>query len=116
MARAPLLVPAPPGARLSAQPPPAGTMQGLGASLPVLLLLLLSAQLPPPAVADQLLWAPGVEQALDPSSRQAVGAARVALHKYNFQAASPSGLRALGQVRKATMKVPAPRGAAQGGG
>ncbi|XP_027319708.1 retinoic acid receptor responder protein 1 [Anas platyrhynchos] len=80
-------------------------MQGLGASLPVLLLLLLlSAQLPPPAVADQLLWAPGVEQALDPSSRLAVGAARVALHKYNFQAASPSGLRALGQVRKATMK------------
>lgn len=91
-------------------------MQGLGASLPALLLLLLSAQLPPPAVADQPPWAPAVERALDPGSRLAVGAARVALHKYNFQAASPSGLRALGQVRKATMKVPAPRGAAQGGG
>uniref|UniRef100_A0A8C3GMJ5 Retinoic acid receptor responder 1 n=1 Tax=Cairina moschata TaxID=8855 RepID=A0A8C3GMJ5_CAIMO len=81
-------------------------MQGLGASLPalLLLLLLLSAQLPPPAVADQPPWAPAVERALDPGSRLAVGAARVALHKYNFQAASPSGLRALGQVRKATMK------------
>ncbi|XP_035422339.1 retinoic acid receptor responder protein 1 [Cygnus atratus] len=80
-------------------------MQGLGDALPVLLLLLLlSAQLPRPAVAEQPPWAPGVERALDPSSRLAVGAARVALHNYNFHAASPSGLRALGQVRKATMK------------
>lgn len=94
-----------------------GTMQGLGAALPVLLLLLLSAQLPRPAVAEQPPWAPGVERALDPSSRLAVGAARVALHNYNFHAASPSGLRALGQVRKATVKVPAPpRGGGGGAG
>ncbi|XP_035190145.1 retinoic acid receptor responder protein 1 [Oxyura jamaicensis] len=79
-------------------------MQGLGAALPVLVVLLLSAQLPGPAVADHPPWAPGAERALDPSSRLAVGAARVALHNYNFHAASPSGLRALGQIRKATIK------------
>lgn len=78
--------------------PPLSTMPGLTAAPPaafLLLLLRLSALLLPAAA----------ERELNPSSRLAAGAARVALHYLNFQAASPGALQALGQVRKATVKV-----------
>ncbi|KAM6063468.1 ovocalyxin-32-like isoform 1-T3 [Theristicus caerulescens] len=75
-------------------------MQGLSAAPPAafLLLLRLTALLLPAAAA------PAAERELNPSSRLAAGAARVALHYLNYQAASPGALRALGQVRKATVK------------
>ncbi|XP_075572798.1 ovocalyxin-32 [Pelecanus crispus] len=72
-------------------------MQGLTAAF-LLLLLRLNALLLP-AVA-----APAAERELNPGGRLAAGAARVALHYLNFQTASPGTLRALGQVRKATLK------------
>ncbi|KAM6127653.1 ovocalyxin-32-like [Phoenicopterus ruber ruber] len=73
-------------------------MKGLSAAPPAAFLLRLSALLLPAAAA------PGAERELNPSSRLAAGAARVALHYLNFQAASPGALQALGQVRKATVK------------
>lgn len=77
-------------------------MQGLSSAPPaaflLLLLLRLSSLLPVAAV-------PVAERELNPSSRLAAGAARVALHYLNFQTASPGELQALGQVRKATVKV-----------
>ncbi|XP_074954698.1 ovocalyxin-32-like [Phalacrocorax aristotelis] len=72
-------------------------MQGLSAAPPAAFLLLSALLLPAAA-------APGAERELNPSSRLAAAAARVALHYLNFQAASPGALRALGQVRKATLK------------
>lgn len=48
--------------------------------------------------------APGAGQELEPGSRSAAAAARVALQYRNFQAGSLGKLRALGQVRKATLK------------
>jgi len=66
----------------------------------------------PPAaflLALFFLGAAGAGRELQPGSRLAAGAARAALHYLNFQAGSPGALRALGQVRKATLKV-------QGGG
>ncbi|KAM6389168.1 ovocalyxin-32-like [Pluvialis apricaria] len=74
-------------------------MQGLSAAPPAAFLLLL--RLSPLLLAAA---APGAERELNPSSRLAAGAARVALHYLNFQAASPGSLQALGQVRKATLK------------
>ncbi|XP_076197575.1 ovocalyxin-32-like [Aptenodytes patagonicus] len=75
-------------------------MQGLSAAPPAafLLVLLLSALLLPAAAA------PRAKRELNPSSRLAAGVARVALHYLNFQTASPGALRALGQIRKATLK------------
>ncbi|KAK2531038.1 ovocalyxin-32 [Columba livia] len=71
-------------------------MQGVKPAAFLPLLLRLSALLlPPPA---------GAERELSPGSPAAAGAARVALHHLNFQAGSPGALRALGQVRKATLK------------
>ncbi|XP_065701037.1 ovocalyxin-32 [Patagioenas fasciata] len=71
-------------------------MQGVKPAAFLPLLLRLSALLlPPPAGADG---------ELSPGSPAAAGAARVALHHLNFQAGSPGALRALGQVRKATLK------------
>lgn len=80
-------------------PPSLSTMQGLRAAPPAAFLLLLLRPLLLAAAA------PGAERELNPSSRLAAGAARVALHYLNFQAASPGALLALGQVRKATLKV-----------
>ncbi|XP_068262564.1 ovocalyxin-32-like [Nyctibius grandis] len=74
-------------------------MQGLSTAPPAAFLLLLSA-LPMPAASVL----PGAERELSPGSRGAAGAARVALQYLNFQAASPGALRALGQLRKATVK------------
>lgn len=72
-------------------------MQGVKPAAFLPLLLRLSVLLlPPPA---------GAERELSPGSPAAAGAARVALHHLNFQAGSPGALRALGQVRKATLKV-----------
>ncbi|KAJ7428955.1 hypothetical protein WISP_00381 [Willisornis vidua] len=48
---------------------------------------------------------PGTSRELPPGSRRAAAAARAALQYRNFQAGSPSELRALGQVRKATVKT-----------
>ncbi|XP_063193486.1 ovocalyxin-32-like [Chroicocephalus ridibundus] len=73
-------------------------MQGLRAAPPAAFLLLLLRPLLLAAAA------PGAERELNPSSRLVAGAARVALHYLNFQAASPGALLALGQVRKATLK------------
>ncbi|XP_074767707.1 retinoic acid receptor responder protein 1 [Athene noctua] len=73
---------------LSAAPP--------AAFLPLLLLLLLSAL--------RAAAAPGAERELSPSGRAAAAAARAALHSLSCQAGSPAALRALGQVRKATLK------------
>ncbi|XP_054138280.1 ovocalyxin-32-like [Melozone crissalis] len=69
-------------------------LPGLRASPPALLLLLALA-LPRGSLAVQQL---------EPGSRSAAAAARVALQYRNFQAGSLGGLRALGQVRKATLK------------
>ncbi|XP_027586294.1 ovocalyxin-32-like [Pipra filicauda] len=66
---------------------------------PAFLLLLLLLLLPAPVPAD-----PGAGWQLNPGSRRAAAAARVALQYRNFKAGSPGGLRALGQVRKATVK------------
>ncbi|XP_010583302.1 PREDICTED: retinoic acid receptor responder protein 1 [Haliaeetus leucocephalus] len=77
-------------------------MQGLSSAPPaafLLLLLRLSSLLLLPVAA-----VPVAERELNPSSRLAAGAARVALHYLNFQTASPGELQALGQVRKATVK------------
>ncbi|XP_015493132.1 ovocalyxin-32-like [Parus major] len=71
-------------------------MPGLRASPPAFLLLLAF-------VLPRGSPAPAVQQ-LEPSSRSAVAAARVALLYHNFQAGSVGGLRTLGQVRKATLK------------
>ncbi|XP_050822110.1 retinoic acid receptor responder protein 1 [Gopherus flavomarginatus] len=66
---------------------------------PLLLLLLLP-----------LAWGAGpspprADRELQVSSRLAGQAARVALHYLNYRLGSPSALRALGQVRKATVKT-----------
>lgn len=74
-------------------------MPGLRASPPAFLLLLVLV-FPRGSPA-----APGAVQELEPGSRSATAAARVALHYRNFQAGSLRGLRVLGQVRKATLKV-----------
>uniref|UniRef100_A0A8C9FNI3 Retinoic acid receptor responder 1 n=1 Tax=Pavo cristatus TaxID=9049 RepID=A0A8C9FNI3_PAVCR len=79
-------------------------MPGLRAALPAALLLLSSF---PPAAAKQppWPWVPGVMHALNPSDSQASAAARTALHYSNYHGASPSRLRALHQVLKATVKA-----------
>lgn len=74
-------------------------MPGLRASPPAFLLLLVLV-LPRGSPA-----APGAGQELEPGGRSAVAAERVALQYRNFQAGSLGELRALGQVRKATLKV-----------
>ncbi|XP_064009005.1 retinoic acid receptor responder protein 1 [Pogoniulus pusillus] len=74
-------------------------MQGLSAAPSaafLLLLLLLLSPLQPAAAA-------GSEE-LSVDSSLAVEAARVALHYLNFQSSSAAALRALGQLRKATVK------------
>ncbi|XP_068025565.1 ovocalyxin-32-like [Melanerpes formicivorus] len=80
-------------------------MQGLSAAPPAAFLLLLPVLclLSPLRPAGAAAPASG-ERELDAGSRLAAGAARVALQYLNFQSGSPAALRALGQLRKATVK------------
>lgn len=83
-------------------------LPGLSASSPAFLLLLaLLLARGSPAV-------PGTGQELQPGSRLAAAAARVALQYRNFQGGSPGGLRQLGHVRKATLKVSGERAGVRG--
>uniref|UniRef100_A0A8C0G9J5 Retinoic acid receptor responder 1 n=1 Tax=Chelonoidis abingdonii TaxID=106734 RepID=A0A8C0G9J5_CHEAB len=76
--------------------------QGPTARLSPLLLLLLLLL---PLAWGAGPWPPRADRELQVSSRLAGQAARVALHYLNYRLGSPSALRALGQVRKATVKV-----------
>ncbi|KAM7160002.1 retinoic acid receptor responder protein 1 [Macrochelys suwanniensis] len=66
---------------------------------PLLLLLLL------PLACGKGPSPPRAAEELQVSNRLAGQAARVALHYLNYRLGSPSALRALGQVRKATLKT-----------